>query len=605
MSCLQGCIRLIHCRRLEAGGGSDGVLSRPAARRLTVATELVQQCSWDSGSTCTLGTEYTTRTLSAAKSDPVAQFVSQSLSCARITGAAACAADPACAWDTSFADGQEGCFISEASLLSAQQLCVQPRYARALGALQSCLAGRRSCQCPDGASCTAATGAGGCQPLLGCWLAKLQKSPFDVIQLAQVQMLRVGPLLATLAVNSTATGLTASPPQAAGAATPANGRRRLMQPLGLNQPVFDDPTNAKKKAAGLAAAPAPAPAAAPANPQAQLQEGGQNKPILSDTAAMNGGGGGGGGGAPGDVGNLEAGSLLDAGIIQVDNSASAATPSAPAAGDDASAGDGDALAMTYAPPSFWKCLEDAAVTADTTRNWAGIEYNVKKLTLETWLKVITKLSLLDWGMKVLDCYKQQAAASKQGGVGAAPDGQAQESYEFAIVALVRAFGAMRDQFAEYMTADAAARPALAASGLKALTGQLLPPVAADLAAKYNSSAAYSGDSLLQSRALVADMLWFSREAAAIGEATGQAGPAYEALFAYTGEQMRHLLRWLFSAQFGGPHGYLPTAPPVVPAGLAASQALSALAAAALPAAGAQLTDPRLLGRPRRDSARDG
>ncbi|KAI8469686.1 MAG: hypothetical protein J3K34DRAFT_521945 [Monoraphidium minutum] len=564
-------------RYLEPGAGAgvgDGALvSRPAARRLAAATELVRQCDWAPGDRCALGAEYASRALGAATSDPVAQYVSQSLVCARVTSAAACAVQPGCAWDRAFADGQEGCFLSEAQQLAVQQSCVAPRYARAVGALQACVAARRSCQCADAAACAAVTAGGACQPLLGCWLARLQGSAYDVMQLAEAHMLRVGPLLSTLAPNATAVGLAAAP--AAGA------RRRLLQPTGLNQPVFDDPVK-KKAAAG-----SPPPAAGAAQ-QVALQEAGQNQPILSDAAALSGGAQAGGG--AGGLGKLESGSLLDAGIIQEETAAATATGAA----DALAPGDGDALSMTYAPPSFWKCLGEAAVTSDRARDWANIDYNVKKLTLETWLKVITKLSLLDWGIKVLECYKQQAAASKAGGVGAAPNSQSQESYEYAIVALIRAFSAMHDQFAEYMQAAPADKAARAAAGLEALTERLLPASVAALEAKYNSSAAYTGDALLQSRALLADALWFMREARAVGEADRQPVAAYEAVFAYSGEQMRHLLRWLFSEQFGGPRAYLPTQPPAVPAGVAAAQALAALAAVQLPAASAPLTSPRWL-----------
>lgn len=202
---------------------------------------------------------------------------------------------------------------------------------------------------------------------------------------------------------------------------------------------------------------------------------------------------------------------------------------------------------------------------------------------------------MDWGIKVLECYKQQAAASKAtGGVGAAPDNQSQESYEFAITTLEGAFRAMHTQFSQYMQLDGASKAPFASDGLKDLAATILPAPISSLAAQFNSSAAYTGDSLLQARALLADVIWVAREASVFGDSEGEAAAAYEAVMAYTAEHMRRLLRWLFSEQFGGPKAYAPTAPPPTDQGIAAARALSALAAVALPPAGAALDDPRWL-----------
>jgi hypothetical protein len=363
------------CRPIATSSSSR----RPAGRRLLADSyESVRQCDWAGGSSCTLGSEYTARTLASAGSDPVAQFVRRSLECAAVTRAAACNGNEACAWDASFPEGQQGCFLSEAAQLSMQQLCVQPRYERPLATLQACVAQRRSCQCADAASCAAATAAGACQPLLGCWLAGLQAQPYDLVALTEVQLLRVAPLLATLTPNATAAGLTIG-----------GGRRRLLQPAMLNAPVFDDSTATKKKkaaAATTAASPAAVKAAAVA------EAAGQNKPILSDSAALSGGGGG----KPGGMGTLESAAVfsagvIQAGIIQPETTVATLAAAAAAAASSGAAADGEGLGMTYAPPSFWKCLADAAVAADRTKNWAGIDYNSKKLSLDTWLNVIRKL----------------------------------------------------------------------------------------------------------------------------------------------------------------------------------------------------------------------
>lgn len=478
-------------------------------------------------------------------------------------------------WDSSFTNGQDGCFLSEAQQLAIQQLCVQPRYVRPLGALQACIAQRRSCQCTDAASCAAVTAREGCQPLLGCWLARLQGQPYDLLQLMQVQMLRVGPLLATLTPNATAKGLSSS-----------SARRRLLQPLVLNDPVSDDPTASKNKSGATeATAASPTPSAVAAQ-----GAGGQNKPILSDPTDQNSNwvnpnsGSSSSGGST--KANMESAQLISAGIIQPE----VTQPTLAVGG--ASSSDSDGI-MTYAPPSFWKCLADAAVKSDRTTDWAGVDYNSKKLSLDTWLGVIRKLSLLDWGVQVLDCYKQQAAASQQGGVGAAPDNQSQESYEFAIVALIRAFGGMETQFQTYMQAGVG-QAAAASAGMAALTGEILPEQIAALTQRYNSSPAYTGDSMLQARALLADVQWFVAEAAAAAEADGQEAAAFEGVIWYGVEQMRYLLRWLFAEQFGGPRAYVPPSPASVQEGFAAAQALSALAAAQLPAAGVPLSEPRWL-----------
>ncbi|GBF94503.1 hypothetical protein Rsub_07037 [Raphidocelis subcapitata] len=574
---LAACVLPAACR----GGLSEAALSRPPARRLLADdTELVRQCDWAPGSTCTLGAEFASRTLVAApESDAVARFVAQSLQCARATSAAACGADAACAWDPAFPDGQQGCFLSQAQELALQQQCAQPRYARALGALQACAAARRSCQCSDAAACAAVAAAGACQPLLGCWLSKLQGAPYDVLALAQAQLLRVGPLLGTLTPNATATGL-------ATAAPVAGARRRLLQPTGLNAPVFDDPAAKKKPAAAASSSSAVSAAAVE-------QEGGQNQPILSDVAARAMARSSAGTG--GELGNLESAPAFDAGLIQagiIQPETTVATPTNPVA---AGPSDGDGEALTYAPPSFWKCVADAAVAVDGGAKWGGVDYNSKKLTLETWLGSMARLPLLEWGSKAVDCFKVQALTAAAGGVGAVPDGQPGDSYEYALVTLLRAFGLMHDQFESVAAAAPGAPQAAAAvAAMGALTSGALPDAIGALRRQYNSSAAYGGDALLQARALLADAQWFVSEAAAVAESTGQPAAAFDGVVGYAAEQMRHLLRWLFSEQFGGPRAYRPTMPATTPAGIAAGQALATLGAAALPPAGVGLGEPRWL-----------
>jgi hypothetical protein len=381
---------------------------RPPSRRLGASTELTQQCEWAPlTERCGLGGDFTSRTLAtggaagpaAAEADPVARLVSKSLACARVRAAAACDADPGCAWDAAFTDGAEGCFLSDAAHTAAARLCAAPQHARAVAALQACMAQRRSCQCANAAGCAraAAVGSAGCRPLLGCWLAQLQGQAFDVVQLAEAQLLSVGPLLSRLAPNATAAAPGGQQQRGgAAAAVAAGSRRRLLQPAGLNSPVVDDVKAGRARAGGggAAAAASGAKPPKPAAPAPAADQGsGQNKPILSEHAAATSGGPGAGAG-----GKLEFASLYDAGIIQAETTVSSAAAAAAAAGAIGANGpsDGDG-ALAYAPPAFWKCLAEAAARVDGRNDWGSIDFNSKKLTVETWLGALHKLVRGGWG----------------------------------------------------------------------------------------------------------------------------------------------------------------------------------------------------------------
>jgi hypothetical protein len=99
---------------------------------------------------------------------------------------------------------------------------------------------------------------------------------------------------------------------------------------------------------------------------------------------------------------------------------------------------------------------------------------------------------------------------------------------------------------------------------------------------------------LAARALVADLAWFTRSAAAVGNAVGDAAAAHDAVVGHALEHMRHLVRWVFAKQFGGARAYVPPPPAPTPAGAAAVAALGALAAGQLPAAGVAPGEPRWL-----------
>jgi hypothetical protein len=157
---------------------------------------------------------------------------------------------------------------------------------------------------------------------------------------------------------------------------------------------------------------------------------------------------------------------------------------------------------------------------------------------------------------------------------------------------------MHDQFFKYeAVADAGddmTKAAAAYTGLHTLIEQLLPDAIAALARQYAKGGAHSGDALLAARAQLADALWFAQEAAAVADTTGEQAAAYEGVIDYAADHMRQLLRWLFSRQFGGPRAYAPPPPATTPAGVAAAQAVGALAAAQLPAMGVSLADARWL-----------
>jgi hypothetical protein len=147
------------------------------------------------------------------------------------------------------------------------------------------------------------------------------------------------------------------------------------------------------------------------------------------------------------------------------------------------------------------------------------------------------------------------------------------------------------QFATAASPAAAANPAAAAgASLRALSGAVLPGAAAALGGGGGSD----GGAALVGRALMADLAWFTRAAAAVGGAVGDPAAAHDAVIGHALEHMRHLIRWVFAKQFGGPRAYAPQAPAPSPAGAAAVGALNALAAAQLPAAGVALSDQRWL-----------
>jgi hypothetical protein len=198
-------------------------------------------------------------------------------------------------------------------------------------------------------------------------------------------------------------------------------------------------------------------------------------------------------------------------------------------------------------------------------------------------------ALVDWGTQVLDCFKDAAASDEAAAV---PDA---DSYEFAVVALNRAFTALGSTFKSYMQEAPAAKQAKAFEGLQHMVGTVLPEQLSNLKKQYNSSASYSSDIMLQAQAVLTDVQWFltmsQRYATAHPE---QAVVIFQSVINYGEDMMRQLLYWLYYVQFSGgalyaPALLVPTAP-----GTAAWGVVQAVGASYLPELGVAPTSPLLL-----------
>jgi hypothetical protein len=213
------------------------------------------------------------------------------LLCRTVLVAGACEGVSYCVWDPAFANGQQGCFLSEAAMLNMQQQCIRPSSRESLAKLQSCMEARHSCQCSGGGTAAACqmrqqqllAGFRGsskvCQSLLGCWLSNLNGSTPDIMQLVEVQLGLVQPRLEVLrpgsntssgsvaavavstkaaaspASSSSTSGSTAKAPAAASSSTTTGRRRALQQNLVLSNPVLDDASSQMADTSAVATMP--------------------------------------------------------------------------------------------------------------------------------------------------------------------------------------------------------------------------------------------------------------------------------------------------------------------------------------------------------------
>lgn len=123
--------------------------------------------------------------------------------------------------------------------------------------------------------------------------------------------------------------------------------------------------------------------------------------------------------------------------------------------------------------------------------------------------------------------------------------------------------------------------------LKRLLHGVLPNQLQALIGKYNSTAAYDRDVMLQAAALVADMQWFMTDALALASTasgTAQQQQVFEGVVIYGEEMIRRCMYWMFHVQFGGPPAYVPGVPTTATASTAVMDAFVGLAAVSFPAA---------------------
>ena len=212
--------------------------------------------------------------------------------------------------------------------------------------------------------------------------------------------------------------------------------------------------------------------------------------------------------------------------------------------------------------------------------------------LLTWACAVAAFALqalVDWGTQVLDCFKDAAASDE---AAATPDAN---SYEYAVVALNRAFTALGSSFKDYMQEAPAAKKAKAVEGLQHMTGTVLPEQLLNLKKQYNSSASYSADIMLQAEAVLTDMQWFltmsQRYATAHPE---HATVIFQSVINYGEDMMRQLLYWLYYVQFSGGALYAPALQAPTASGTAALGVVQALGASYLPGLGVAPTSPLLL-----------
>lgn len=192
--------------------------------------------------------------------------------------------------------------------------------------------------------------------------------------------------------------------------------------------------------------------------------------------------------------------------------------------------------------------------------------------------------VIDWGLAVLDCFKAQVTSSPS----VSP---IDKSYEFAIVSIIRAVSRAQNLFRSYMMQSADGKRDDAVQGMQKIISDILPASVDSLQHTYNSSKDFTADVLLQTQALLSDMLWFAREGSFLINADpSRANQVFESMLLFTADHMRHTLRWLFHVQFGGPTQHVPAAVPSTPFGCAVLSATSSVGAVYLPSQSVATSD---------------
>jgi hypothetical protein len=196
-------------------------------------------------------------------------------------------------------------------------------------------------------------------------------------------------------------------------------------------------------------------------------------------------------------------------------------------------------------------------------------------------------ALVDWGVKVLECYKTQTSASPP-----PPNLDSPKSYEVATVALMRAFQGMHSAFNAFMQSAAPERPQFAQKGLADLLGDVLPTQIQELQDKYSQGPPFDDDVMLQAQALLLDVQWFLSTAQSIIAVQPDLGDVvFQGVIGYGVDTMQQLLRWLYADVYSDSAVYTPPATPPTPLSGAAAAIAQATGGVYLSAQGVAVYDP--------------
>jgi hypothetical protein len=203
-----------------------------------------------------------------------------------------------------------------------------------------------------------------------------------------------------------------------------------------------------------------------------------------------------------------------------------------------------------------------------------------------WLPPASQ-ALVDWGVKVLECYKTQTSAATP-----PPNLDSPKSYEVATVALMRAFQGMHSAFNAFMQSAAPERPQFAQKGLADLLGEVLPTQIQELQDKYSQGPPFDDDVMLQAQALLLDVQWFLSTAQSIIAVQPDLGDVvFQGVIGYGVDTMQQLLRWLYADVYSGSAVYTPPATPPTPLSAATAAIAQATGGVYLSAQGVAVYDP--------------